>query len=79
MVDRHAYRLAVLLKSQVTDGFYYEDHVYLEQARGILKLAGRDIKREFLERICEALEHNPYAEFLWDTFKDEVSLKDEVA
>lgn len=32
----------------------------------------RQVKAEFLERICEALEHNPYAEFLQQTFREEV-------
>lgn len=77
MSDRHVRRLAAYLKSQDNDGHHHEGSHYLEQAAEILKLAGRDIKREFLERICEALEHSPYAEFLQETFKDEVRGDDE--
>ena len=67
------YELALILKSQVSDQCYYEDHVYLEQAQEILNQIEPKIKKEFLERICEALEHGPYAEFLQETFKDEVA------
>jgi len=52
----------------------YFDAAYKAKITGERQI--RKIKREFLDRICEALEHGPYAEFLRTEFKDEVEEPD---